>query len=253
MGDHRFLLADELPPDDGVLPIDEQQLHHAMRALRITVGERVEVVSPSGEGFRVEVRAVHSDGIEFRRVEPLTVVWEPAVDLFQGFAKGDKMDTIIRQAVEVGASRVVPVLTARTIVRLDERKRADRGERFRRIALSAAEQSHRGSVPHIDDPMGFTAALTLLEGYDSVFVAWEDHRGDTLTACLGEVDFNADPRVAIFIGPEGGLAAEEVDALVGVGARPVTLGPTIMRTETAAIAAVALAVAAAYEQAARDA
>jgi 16S rRNA (uracil1498-N3)-methyltransferase len=246
VSDHRFLLVDELPVE-GVLPIDAQQLHHALRVLRLTPGERIEAVSPSGEGFRVEILAIDEDGVRFSRLEPLEQVWQPSVDLFQGYAKGDKMDTIVRQAVEVGVSRVVPVLTSRSVVRLDQNKRAERGERFRRIAQSAAEQAHRRSVATVVDPLDFSAALELLGDYDAVLVPWEDHRGDTIASIVASWQPDAQRRVALFVGPEGGLSADEVGELERLGAVPVTLGPSIMRTETAAIVSAALVVALSHE------
>ena len=167
----------------------------------------------------------------------------PRVTLFQGVAKGDKMDSIVRQAVEVGAEKVVPVLTARCVVRLDAAKRAAKGERWRRIAKSAAEQAKRASVPEVCDPVDLSDALRLLAAYDRVVVLWEERRVRALSETLADLRGHENATVALIVGPEGGLTAEEVELLTAGGAVVASLGPTVLRTETAAVVSLALAVA----------
>jgi 16S rRNA (uracil1498-N3)-methyltransferase len=135
-------------------------------------------------------------------------------------------------------------MTARTIVRLDADKRIARGERWQRIAKSAAEQSKRASVPQVAAPISLAEALELLAGYDRIVVLWEDSSDAGLAATLADLRGQADARVALVVGPEGGLGADEVELLRERGALVATLGPSVMRTETAAVVALALAIAA---------
>lgn len=245
MSAHRFFLSAPLPRTDGevVLPLAAEDVRHAVSVLRIRAGEMIEVVDPGAEeAWLVEVTVAGKDGVTARPVERLARVFHPRVTLVQAVAKGEKMDAIVRQAVEVGAEAVLPVVTARTIVRLDARKRAERGERWRRIAKSAAEQSHRSRVPDVADPVDFEDALASLREFDEVIVLWEDAGTVGLHAAVSSWVLDDDARVAVVVGPEGGLEAAEVARMEALGATVVGLGPTILRTETAAVVGIALAV-----------
>ncbi|PKQ15930.1 MAG: RNA methyltransferase [Actinobacteria bacterium HGW-Actinobacteria-7] len=242
----RFFLTQELGAiSPARLPLCAEDEHHATRVLRVEPGEELDVVAPSGEAFRVEVVGLSEAGVVARVVASLEPSWYPRVTLFQGVAKGEKMDSIVRQAVEVGAAGIVPVFTSRSIVRLDERKRAERGSRWRRIAESASKQSRRECVVGVADPVGFSAAVELLGTYDRVLVLWEDHMGDLLSDAARSAFADSEASVAVVVGPEGGLSAEEVSALSATGAVVASLGPSIMRTETAAVVSIALVIAAA--------
>jgi 16S rRNA (uracil1498-N3)-methyltransferase len=244
---HRFFLAGPLPAEPGQpLPLASADLHHAVRVLRLRVGEHVEVVEVAGEVLRAEVVSADDAGVVVTLLGPLSDGSRPLphVTLFQGVAKGDKMDDIVRQAVEVGAEAVVPLMTSRTIVRLDATKRASRAERWQRIAKSAAEQAKRASVPSVSAPVGFAEATELLTEYDRVVVLWEESQSTGLREALSDLRGHADARVALVIGPEGGLSAEEVSSLEARGAVVASLGPTVMRTQTAAVVSLVLAIAA---------
>lgn len=246
MSAHRFFLDSALEGvavgDRVVLPLSEVDAHHLSHVLRMRVGEVVEVVDPGrAGGWRARIDEV-DEQIAATLIDKLGMASTPQVTLVQGVAKGEKMDSIVRQAVEVGASEIIPVLTSRSVVKLDERKRADRGSRWRRIARSAAEQSHRDSVPAVHDPAPLGEVLGALAGYDRVVVLWEDARGAGLRSVVDAWASSGDARVALVVGPEGGLSAEEVAALEAIGGTAVTLGPNILRTETAAVVALSLVV-----------
>jgi 16S rRNA (uracil1498-N3)-methyltransferase len=245
MSAHRFFLTGPLTGRRAcTLPLSEADVHHAVDVLRLRVGELVDVVTPDGRVWRVEVTEVARRGVEAVPLEELPAAFVPRVTLFQGVAKGDKMDDIVRQAVEVGAEQIVPVLMARSIVQLDARKRADRGERWRRVALAAAKQAKRTSVPIVSDPVRLRDAIAMLGEYDGAVVLWEESDGVGIAHAVRACAPSPDSRIAIVVGPEGGLAAEEVAALEAVGARTASLGPTILRTETAAVVGLALAIGA---------
>jgi 16S rRNA (uracil1498-N3)-methyltransferase len=157
-------------------------------------------------------------------------------------AKGDKLDLVIEKVVELGVAGVVPVIFERSIVRLDVDRAHARGERLRRVALAAARQSRRTAIPEVSDPIDASALPVLLSAFDVVLVAWEEARAvPGIPAALMDVA-GSSAKVAVIVGPEGGLSRGEVEALVTAGARPVSLGSTVLRTETAGIVAVALAV-----------
>lgn len=248
MSRSRFFLSAELDEGSPVrLSLSDEDLHHAVRVLRLAPGEEIDVVAPSGAAWRTRVVESSGDGVLVDRIEPVAASWHPKVGLFQGVAKGEKMDTIVRQAVEVGALEIVPVLTSRSVVRFDKEKADAKVQRWRRVARSAAEQARRESVPDVADPVTFPEALERLRTYDGTLVLWEDHRGRLLSAAARTWVDTPDARIALFVGPEGGLSAEEIEALVSEGALVTSLGPSILRTETAAIVALGLAMAAMQE------
>jgi 16S rRNA (uracil1498-N3)-methyltransferase len=247
---HRFFLTAPLADNDpALLPLSDADAHHAVAVLRVRAGEEIEVVEPAPVSalWRVRVVEVAADDergwlVAERVTQLASRPVGPFVTLFQGVAKGEKMDVIVRQAVEVGAAEIVPILSARSVVKLDERKAAERGSRWRRIAESAAKQSHRLRVPDVSDPIRFADALALLSAYDAAVVLWEEHRGRGIASVLASVGRAEGSRIALVIGPEGGFSAEEIASLEGSGVVPASLGPTILRTETAAVAALAIAV-----------
>lgn len=248
MSHARFFLTSEYEPaSPGLLSLTPEDAHHAARVLRVEPGEELDVVSPSGSAYRVEVVGISPEGVNARMLEQLEPSWYPQVTLIQGVAKGDKMDAIVRQAVEVGAAGVVPVLTSRSIVRLQGRKRTERGERWRRIAESASKQARRERVVNVADPVDFSEMVDLLGGFDHAIVLWEDHQDTLLVDAVFRALGEPDATLALIVGPEGGFSAEEVDALIQAGAVVASLGPSIMRTETAAVVSVAIATATAHQ------
>jgi len=249
---HRFFLTDELPGEPGAesvqLPLSPGDLHHAAVVLRVRRGEEVDVVSPGGRVWRAAVVAASPHAVTARVVELLVdpgAADGPDVTLVFGVSKGSKNDDIVQGAVEVGVSAILPVLAARSIVKLDAEKRIERGGRWRRVALAAAKQSKRSAVPAVGDPAELAETLPLLVGYALVLVAWEEASGDGCGVREAIREAGALPRgarVAIVVGPEGGLTDDEVAALERIGARIVTIGRTILRAETAAVIATALVV-----------
>lgn len=272
MSRHRFFLVGPLPAalDGGAvtLPLSDADLHHAVDVLRVRDGEQIDVVEPGGGVWRVQVASAGADALVTTVLERLPAATGPRahVTLVFGVSKGSKNDDMIEGAIEVGVDEVLPVLAARSIVKYDADKRAERGQRWRRVAMAASKQSKRTALPIVADPTTLPDTLATLAGYDLVLVAWEerDASGRGVRAAIAQARAAGrlaapaversgvtdapraaacgSPLVAIVVGPEGGLAAEEVAALEGIGALPVTLGSTILRAETAAVVAAALVI-----------
>ncbi len=245
MSAHRFFLTAPLGADAAraPLPLSTADLHHAATVLRMRAGAPIVVVEPAGAAWSARVVSADQHGLIADGFSRLPDVGTPAVTLVQGVAKGDKVDLVIEKATELGVAAVAPVLTERSVVRLTSEKAAARGERWRRVAMAAAKQSQRVTVPEVSDPAPIAgAADALVAGHDVVLVAWEGavHTGPGIGEALDEAGATASSRVAVVVGPEGGLTAEEVYSLERAGARAVTLGATVLRAETAGIAAAAL-------------
>ena len=155
--------------------------------------------------------------------------------LFQGLPKADKMELIIQKAVELGAYEIIPVETKRCVVKLDGKKSAKKTARWQQIAESAAKQSKRMLIPNVHEVLTFREALKYAESMDVRLVPYELARGMQETKeILGAIE--PGQSVGIFIGPEGGFEEKEIEAAIEGGAKPITLGRRILRTETAGLA-----------------
>jgi 16S rRNA (uracil1498-N3)-methyltransferase len=160
-----------------------------------------------------------------------------------GVAKGGKVDEAVQGAVEVGVESVWPVSFTRDVVKLDSRKRAQRTERWRRVAAAAAKQAQRTTVPEVREPLALESLVVALAQLDLVLVAWEEASDLSVHEAIDTSGIASGAAVAVVVGSEGGLTGAEVGRLRDAGARIVTLGPTILRAETAGIVAPALVVA----------
>ena len=157
------------------------------------------------------------------------------ITLYQGLPKAEKMELIVQKAVELGAAAVVPVSMSRCVVQLNQKDGAKKQERWQRIAREACKQSGRCLQMPVEAPISFKELLRRLPGYSAAIVPWEDTRGYSLPRLREELPDLRE--LAVVIGPEGGMSEEEVAQMQSVGCRPVTLGPRILRTETAGLAA----------------
>lgn len=160
--------------------------------------------------------------------------------LFQGLPKKDKMELIIQKAVELGVSEIVPVMMKRTIVKLEDNKKEHKKlERWRTISLTAAKQSGRAIVPEVSDFITFNEAVKRAKGLEYNLIPYENEKGmERARELIKEVKNKKS--IGIFIGPEGGISEDELELALNVGAKPISLGNRILRTETAGLALVSV-------------
>jgi 16S rRNA (uracil1498-N3)-methyltransferase len=212
-----------------------EQAQHLARVLRAQPGQIFDVVS-NGFLHRAEIVRVDDDEVVFTLHEELEAEAALPVHLLMAVFKFDHMEWGIEKATELGAARITPVLARRTEKHLAQAA-AKRVERWRRITLEAAKQSRRTDVPMVDGPVALKAALAMVEAGTKLLLA-ETEQENTLSAGLvGASD------VALAIGPEGGWTVEEMALFSDSGWKHVTLGPRIVRAETAAIAGLAVCAA----------
>jgi 16S rRNA (uracil1498-N3)-methyltransferase len=205
--------------------------------LRLRSGDEVSVFDGRGTGFRGVLESVSGSRAVVRLAEPESPRVEPAtrVTLFQGIPHGDRMDWIVEKATEIGAARIVPVLSERSVMR-PRRGSWGRLDRWRRIAVAAAKQSGRLVVPDIAEPESFDDVVGRLRdgnGARLVFHTTADPVG-RLAMTAGEA--------SIIVGPEGGWSEAEIGLAVASGFTAIGLGPRILRSDTAATVALALVV-----------
>jgi len=237
----RFTLA----PDrirDGHVVFDRDETHHLVRVLRLDPGQLVVVADGHGHEYIVRVEAIGDTATGTVVRQGTSAVESPlAVTLVQGIPKGDKIEQIVRAATELGLRGVQPVITSRTVVRLELSRWRERARRWQRVAKEAAKQSGRAVVPDVHAPQplaDWLAATPTTDAGTLRLCLWEG-----AARPLGEVvaDVATPPSaVEVLVGPEGGLAREEVDVARARGFVPVGLGPRILRCETAGPAVVAI-------------
>lgn len=218
------------------LSIQGREAHHIAVVLRLQPGDEVVVFDGSEREYLIALEDVSPTEVAGRIIETRPALRPiPHLVLMQGVPKGAKMDDVVRMGTELGIAEFVPFLSSRTVA-----EGRGRTARWRRIAIEAAKQSRRGDVPTVHEPIHFSAALDLIEGCDLRLILWEGERDRSLAQALA--DPSNPSRVAIVVGPEGGLAEHEVDEAVRRGAIAVSLGPLVLRTETAGIVATAMVV-----------
>ncbi|MGE5554422.1 MAG: 16S rRNA (uracil(1498)-N(3))-methyltransferase [Betaproteobacteria bacterium] len=240
----RFLCVPE-DREGNLICLRGPEACHARRVLRLGPGDHIAILDGSGTEYQavIEDRGCGAgSGAEVlwaRITAAQTRVTEPSLKLvlLQGLPKGDKMDLIVQKATELGVGRIIPVVAQRSVAR----PKADKGERkaprWRRIAWEAAKQSGRALVPAIEPPQSLEEALRSLPAGCRLIVPWEGERRRTLAEAA--VGLLPGATVAVLIGPEGGLTEEEVGLVSTVGGVTVTLGPRILRTETAGLVVLA--------------
>lgn len=222
------------------LTFDADEARHLARTLRLGPGDIVLALDGRGRQYTVRLERVGPDRATGRVLasEPGGAESPLTITLGQGVPKGDKIDTIIRAATELGVARIVPIVTARTVVRLDPTRAAERVRRWERVAKEAAKQCGRAVVPSVRRPCPLGEFLAATPPGALRLCLWEGE-APGLATVLGDAP-DAVAAVTLLIGPEGGLAAAEVDAARAHGFATVSLGPRILRTETAGPAAIAI-------------
>lgn len=233
---HRFY-ADESGVVNGLAQLPREDALHAARVLRMKPGEACELFA-GNDRFAAVVDTITADDVTLRVTSQLpSTEARLRITLYQGLPKAEKLELIVQKAVELGADAVVPVAMSRCVVKLDQKDARKKQERWQKIAREACKQSGRCKQMAVEDPITMKQLLTRLPKHQCALVPWEDARNISLNAiCAARPDVTD---LAIVIGPEGGMSPDEVAAMEQAGCTPVTLGPRILRTETAGLAAIA--------------
>ncbi len=225
---------------DGAAVITGGDAQHIAHALRMRRGEKLVLCDCLGMDYDGEIERIEPGGtsVLVRILGCCQSVSEPSlrVTLYQALPKQDKFDTVVQKAVELGVYRIVPVLSARCVSRPDEKAFVKKRQRWQKIADEAAKQSGRGILPQIGGLKKFPEAIeeaAAEEGCKTLL--FDEGGGERILSLLREDT----PSAAVFIGPEGGFEPGEVALARHAGAACATLGPRILRTETAPIAALA--------------
>ena len=241
---HFFVRPEQISGKEAY--IEGPDWNHAANVLRVRPGEQVLLSAGEDWDYLCTVREVDRAGQrvllsvleENRDTRELPV----KISLYQGLPKSDKMELIIQKAVELGAARVIPVETARCVVKLDRKKAESKRSRWQAISESAAKQSGRSVIPEVAMPMPFAAALKEAADSDIRLIPYENAEGMERTRRILE-SVVPGQKIAVFIGPEGGFEETEIRRAEEAGFEAVTLGKRILRTETAGFVVLSLLMA----------
>lgn len=217
-----------------------EDARHCAQVLRMECGEEFYAVDEGGSRFLAELREVSRESCTalLREALPDNEA-ELRVTVYQGLPKADKLELVVQKLTELGAARLVPVKMERCVVKLNDKDAQKKQERLQKIAREAAKQCKRGGCLEVAAPQTWKQLRESMAAHDLLLVPWEDARGFGLKAAREA--YPEARNIGIVIGPEGGMSENEVRALEELGAKQITLGPRILRTETAAIAAATMA------------
>lgn len=207
---------------------------HLSQVLRMRAGENLRVSTQAGDNYLCEIVALNKTEVTLRVLEKMaSTELEKRIYLFQAIPKGDRMETVIEKAVELGVYEIIPVEMKYCVVKLDDKKKASRLKRYQSIAEAAAKQSKRSSIPQMHDFMTYAEAVAYARQCDVCIVPYECAEGMEATKRVLTKMTDASS-ISIMIGPEGGFADEEIEA-VREDMDVISLGSRILRTDTAAI------------------
>ncbi len=215
------------------IALNEGASHHLARVLRAEVGDAVTLFNGEGGEFDAVITQITKKNVEVEILQFVPRDAESPLDicLAQGIAKGEKMDFIVQKAVELGVKKIVPLLTERCNVRLDETREKKRVMHWQSVIVSACEQSGRNRVPEIVPPVAYADWISNeIAGFKFVL---SPHTSNRFT----DADISLDASITVLIGPEGGLSESEIKLALDYGFTALNLGPRVLRTETATLAA----------------
>lgn len=222
------------PASGAMLALPKAAAHHAARVLRLRVGDTLAIFNGRGGEYHARITAMDRDDVNLRveSFDPVEREAPLAITLMQGIAHGERMDSVIQKATELGVARIVPVACERSVTRLDRERAEKRVAHWRSIAIAACEQCGRNRIPEIALPAALDTAATLLApGARYLLSPKADTSLRSLTAPGGSV--------TLLVGPEGGFTDAEENSAIAGGFQPVCLGPRVLRTETAGPAFIA--------------
>ncbi len=236
---HRFFLPSQNAPFGPALRLDEREAHHAVGVLRIRPGERVTVLDGAGREYLCEVKTAARRDVELRVVQKIDHAPLPGqITLAQAILKGKAMDLVIQKATELGVTRLVPIMSERSVSQIDRDQAADKVDKWRDTAVEAMKQSGWPWLPRIDTPVTPQAFLAGREQFDLTFIAslQPDARHPRRYFTAFQAEHKRSPQsICVWVGPEGDFTPAEINTVKSAGALPITLGKSVLRSETAAI------------------
>lgn len=231
---------------ENEITINGEDVNHIKKVLRAKIGDELQICnSQNGENFLCDIQSLDNEKINCIIKQNLEISTESniKVTIFQGLPKADKMEYIIQKSVELGVTDITPVEMKRCVVKFDEKDKVKKQARWQKISEVAAKQCGRDIIPEMNSLINIKNLCNLIEKYDIVLVAYENEKETTLkeqllkikTDTINNKKQDEQVKIGIVIGPEGGLEPQDVELLKQNGAKVITLGKRILRTETVAL------------------
>ena len=233
----RFFIKENQIQNNKITIIGED-VNHIKNVIRKQIGDTIEICNQDNEkSYKCEIEKIEEKQITTKIIEELKAQESNIkVDIFQGLPKAEKMELIIQKSVELGANAIIPVNMKRCVVKLDSKSEEKKIERWQKISESAAKQCGRNNIPEVKHLVNIKDICNLIKDYDAMIVAYENEKENTLKQELTKLkNKQKNLKIGIVIGPEGGLEENDVKLLKESGAKIITLGHRILRTETVAL------------------
>lgn len=232
---HKFFIEESQIKED-IIEIIGKDVKHIKDVLRLRIDEEI-MVSSNNVNYLCQIREMTKEKIIVEILSKAMGENESKIEiiLYQGLSKGNKMDFILQKGTEIGVKEFYPVSTHRSVVKINEiKKEQNKLERWNLITEEAAKQSKRDYIPKVKNILTFQDMIDLLKDEENIIVPYESEEGFTIGAGLKDI---IGDKIHLIIGPEGGFEDSEIEKLKEIGAKIVTLGPRILRTETAGLVA----------------
>ena len=240
---HRFFVdTHQINFTQNRIIIENEDVKHISRVLRLKEKDKVEICDGENTEYICEIQSIDKNSVLLSIIDKKQSIKEPSIKtvLYQGVPKGDKMSFIIQKTVELGITEIIPVEMKRTVVQFGDRDKQNKIDRWKKIALEAAKQSKRGIIPAVHSPLNFDQALEHSKKNQLNIMPYENENKKGFRAVMESLNKDNIDNIGIWIGPEGGLDEEEVAKAINNKIHLITLGPRILRTETAGFTTLSL-------------
>lgn len=235
---HRFKI-DKTQIIDARAPLSPEETAHALKVLRLKDGEAVQALDGEGGMWSAYLRVLGEKEACVDLMDEISNAEAPVdITVYMGIPKGDKFEFLCQKLTELGVRKLVPVRMERSVAKIEEKEKDKKLIRFRKIAQEAQKQCGRGMEMEISDPVNGNRLSEIIKGHDLPLLLWEEAEGYRIRDAYRENPSCTD--IACIIGPEGGISEKEAKKLMEAGAKCVTLGPRILRAETAAVTGAAV-------------
>ena len=234
--DRFFVDKNNINLENNTCVIVGEAVKHISKVLRCKIGEKLEICDKDNSEYICEITDINKEQVDLDIIEKREIKRESdlKVKLYQGLPKSTKMELILQKLTEVGVHEIVLVQTKRSVSKVDDKKEDKKLERWERIIYEAAKQSKRGKIPKLRGILSFKDALEDMKNNDLNIAPYENERTKSIKQAIKGVNINT---MGIFVGPEGGFEESEIEAIEEISGKSVSLGPRILRTETASLVA----------------
>ena len=234
--DRFFTPKNNMNLEQNTCIIEGEDVKHISKVLRCKENDKLEVCDMDNNEYICAIKEINKDNIILDIIEKVNIKRESnlKVKLYQGMPKGTKMELILQKLTEIGVDEIILVQAKRSVTKIDNKKEDKKIERWERIIYEAAKQSKRGKMPKLTGVLSFNEALEDMKNNDLNICPYENERTVSIKEAIRGLNINS---VGIFVGPEGGFEEEEIEKIQNIDGKVVSLGPRILRTETASVVA----------------